>query len=123
MKLSSGGAPVLRLLAVKLMLVQVPVCIFHSTDTSPTSPSEENKSEDDLSYLFSVFYQQRSDTVLLVRIVIDSFITMQPRIVVMVAAHMMFNGKVDSFFKLLIHVGIYPKSQFPLYIRVGCHQT
>lgn len=57
-------------------------------------------------FIFSFQPTARRDTVLLVRIMIDSFITMQPGIVVMVAAHIMFNGKVDSFFKLLIHFGI-----------------
>lgn len=92
-----------------LRLVLRPVCIFSLTDAS----TEENKVETahrgwfDLqsfvSFLLAGQCAEHQATVLL-GIMRDSFIPMQPGIVVMVAAHMMFNGKLASNFNLSIQL-------------------
>lgn len=58
-----------------------------------------------ISYLLRGRPDEQQATVLLLGIMLDSFIPMQPGIVVMVAAHMMFNGKLASNLTFSIHLG------------------
>lgn len=71
--------------------------------------SEENEAGPFVPFLFRGQCAEHQAAVL-PGIMRDSFIPMQPGIVVMVAAHMMFNGKLASNFNLSTSTS--PKSPF-----------